>query len=393
VTDRRECTPIDRVLTMLTEEGFDGMANAMAILINEAMQLERDAWLGAAPYERTEDRRGHANGYKDKRVKTRVGVVDLRVPQVRDVEGGERFYPRSLERGTRSERALKAALGEMYIQGVSTRRVLKITQELCGFDVTSMDVSRAVKLLDEELGKWRTRELGRYEYIILDARYEKVRHDGSVRDCALLIAIGIDEKGKRSVLGTSVSLSEAEVHWREFLASLQDRGLHGVKMITSDDHSGLKAAITARFAGVLWQRCQVHLQRNAQGYVPKVELRKKIAEELRRIFRAADRIEAEAKLAIFVAKWAEKASKLATWAEENVPEGFAVFDLGLTTSQRRRLRTSNAIENLNQQVKRRTRVVRIFSNEEALLRLASAVLMEISEEWESGKRYLPRDDA
>jgi transposase-like protein len=380
-------------MSILTEEGFDGMANAMAIMMNAAMRLERDAWLGAAPYERTEDRRGHANGYKDKRMKSRAGVVDLLVPQVRDVEGGERFYPRSLKRGTRSERALKVALAEMYIQGVSTRRVLKITQELCGFDVTSMDVSRAMKELDEEFEKWRTRRLGCYEYVILDARYEKVRQDGSVRDCALLIAIGIDEKGKRSVLGTSVSLSEAEVHWRTFLASLQDRGLHGVKMITSDDHSGLKAAITARFAGVLWQRCQVHLQRNAQGYVPKVELRKKIAEELRRIFRAASRVEAEEKLAVFVAKWAETASKLATWAEENVPEGFAVFDLGLTTGQRRRLRTSNSIENLNQQVKRRTRVVRIFSNEAALLRLASAVLMEISEEWESGKRYLPRDDA
>ncbi len=393
MTDRRESTPIDRVMAILTEEGFGGMANAVAILINEAMKLERDVWLGAAPYERTEKRRGYANGFKDKRVKTRVGTIDLRVPQARDVEGGETFYPSSLERGTRSERALKSALAEMYIQGVSTRRVLKITQELCGFDVTSMDVSRAVQLLDEELEKWRTRELGRNEYVILDARYEKVRHDGSVRDCALLIAIGIDENGKRSVLGVSVSLSEAEVHWREFLASLQDRGLHGVKMITSDDHAGLKAAITARFAGVLWQRCQVHIQRNAQGYVPKVELRKKIAEELRRIFQAADRVEAEAKLAAFVAKWAEDASKLATWAEENVPEGFAVFDLGLTTSQRLRLRTSNSIENLNQQVKRRTRVVRIFSNEAALLRLASAVLMEISEDWESGKRYLPRDEA
>jgi len=380
-------------MAILTEEGFDGMANAVAILIDEAMKLERDVWLRAAPYERTAERRGYANGFKDKRVKTRVGEIGLRVPQARDVKGGERFYPSSLERGTRSERALKSALAEMYLQGVSTRRVLKITQELCGFDVTSMDVSRAVQLLDEELEKWRTRKLGRYEYVILDARYEKVRHDGSVRNCALLIAIGIDENGKRSVLGTSVSLSEAEIHWREFLASLQDRGLHGVKMITSDDHRGLKAAITARFAGVLWQRCQVHLQRNAQGYVPRVELRKKIAEELRRIFQAADRLEAEEKLSAFVTKWAKKASKLASWAEENVPEGFAVFDLGLTTSQRRRLRTSNSIENLNQQVKRRTRVVRIFSNEAALLRLASAVLMEISEDWESGKRYLPRDDA
>jgi len=392
VTHHDQRTPMSQALEALTDEGFGGMAEAIRVLMNEAMKLERSNFLEAEPHERTETRRGYANGFKPKRVNTRVGRVDLQVPQVRDVEGGESFYPRSLERGQRSERALRLAVAEMYVQGVSTRRVAEITEELCGLGVSSTDVSRAARLLDEELEKWRTRPLGCFPYIILDARYEKMRHGGSVRDCALFIAIGIDENGKRAVLGTSVGLSEAEVHWREFLTSLQERGLHGVKLITSDDHKGIKAALQARFTGVLWQRCQVHLQRNAQAYVPKVALRCKIAEELRQIFNAADRPEAEQKLKDFVKSWSEKAPKLAAWAEENVPEGFVVFDLGLTQSQRKKLRSSNSIENLNQQVKRRTRVARLFPNEASLLRLASAVLMEISEEWETGRRYLPGDD-
>ena len=391
MTHQEDRTPMDRVMTMLTEDGFGGMAKAIEILMNAAMEIERAQWLHAAPYERTEERRGYANGFKNKSVNTRAGQVDLNVPQVRDVKDGEHFYPKSLERGVRSERALKLAVAEMYVQGVSTRRVAKITEELCGFHVTSADVSRAAQLLDQELELWRTRPLGCFPYVILDARYEKVRHAGSVRSCALLTAIGIDEEGRRSVLGTSVSLSEAEVHWREFLTSLQERGLHGVRMFTSDGHSGLKAALNARFAGVLWQRCQFHLQQNAQKYVPKVALRRQVAEDLRAVFNAANRPEAERKLKDFVETWTERAPDLATWAEENVPESLTVLDLGLTEGQRRRLRTSNSMENLNQQIKRRTAVARLFANAESLLRLASAVLMEISEEWETGRRYLPKD--
>jgi putative transposase len=393
VTDHENRTPIDRVLTVLAEEGFDGMAQAIAVLLNEAMKLERSNFLGADLHERTAARRGHANGYKPKRVKTRVGSVSLQVPQVRDVEGGAGFYPQSLEKGQRSERALRLAVAEMYVQGVSTRRVAEITRELCGLDVSSTDVSRAAALLDQELEQWRTRPLGRYEVLVLDARYEKVRHGGSVRDCALLTAIGIDEHGKRAVLGTSVSLSEAEVHWREFLTSLQDRGLHGIKLAISDDHKGLRAALKARLAGVTWQRCQFHLQQNAQAYVPRKALKRQVAEGLRGIFNASDRVEAVRKLGEFVKAWRKPAPKLASWAEENIPEGLAVFDLELTEAQRKRLRTTNSLENLNQQIKRRTAVARLFPNEASLLRLASAVLMEISEEWETGRRYLPRDDA
>ncbi|MCP3957392.1 MAG: IS256 family transposase [bacterium] len=393
MTHREDLTPVDRALAALAEEGFDGMAEAIAVLMNEAMKLERNAFLGAEPHERAPERRGYANGFKPKSVKTRVGSVGLQIPQVRDVEYGAAFYPQSLERGQRSERALRLAIAEMYVQGVSTRRVSEITQELCGLDVSSTDVSRAAKLLDEELEKWRNRPLGRFPQVIVDARYEKVRHAGSVRDCALLVAIGIDGDGKRSVLGTSVSLSEAEVHWRTFLASLQDRGLHGVELIISDAHAGLGAARKARFAGVAWQRCQFHLQQNAQSYVPRKPYKRKVAEGLRGVFNAADRADAERKLLEFVAEWGKKAPELAAWAEENVGESLTVFDLGLTEAQRKRLRTSNSLENLNQQIKRRTRVARLFPNEESLLRLASAVLMEISEEWETGRRYLPRNDA
>lgn len=384
---------MDRVLAVLAEEGFDGMSQAITMLMNEAMKIERTNFLGASPHERTTERRGYANGYKPKRVKTRIGEVKLQVPQVRGVEDGEGFYPQSLEKGQRSERALRLAVAEMYVQGVSTRRVAEITQELCGLDVSSTDVSRAAALLDEELEQWRNRPLGRFEYLILDARYEKVRHGGAVRDCALLTAIGIDVDGKRCVLGTSVSLSEAEVHWRAFLASLQDRGLHGVELITSDSHKGLRAALRARFAGVTWQRCQFHLQQNAQAYVPRKSMKRDVASGIRNIFNAPDRAEAERQLAEFATKWREKAPKLASWAEENIPEGLAVFDLALTEAQRKRLRTSNSLENLNQQIKRRTAVARLFPNEASLLRLASAVLMEISEEWETGRRYLPQDDA
>ena len=258
-----DSTYLTQVLELLTENGFDGVAGALEILFNEAMKIERSEFLGAAPYERSDERRGHANGFKPKRVKTRVGEIELAIPQVRGVEG-ENFYPKSRERGARSERALKLAIAEMYVQGVSTRKVVDITRELCGLDVSSTQVSRAAQLLDEELATWRTRPLGAFPYLILDARYEKIRHGGSVVDCAVLMAIGVDETGHRSILGTSVSLSEAEVHWRGFLEELQERGLHGVRIITSDDHAGLGKALTSRFAGVPWQRCQFHLQQNGK---------------------------------------------------------------------------------------------------------------------------------
>lgn len=274
----------------------------------------------------------------------------------------------------------------MYVNGVSTRKVKNITRKLCGLDISSTQVSRASKLLDEELQKWRNRPLGEIPYLQVDARYEKVRHGGSVVDCAVLTAVGVREDGRRSILGTSVSLSEAEVHWREFIASLQERGMHGVVAVTSDDHKGIRAALRARMTGVLWQRCQFHLQQNAQKYVPRVSMRKEAAKEIRNIFNAPDRNEAEERLSRMVRKYRKKAPRLAEWAEENLPEGLTVFEL--PESHRRRLRTTNGLERVNEEIKRRTRVARLFPNEASLLRLVSAVLSEISEEWETGRRYL-----
>jgi len=380
-------TRLDAALELLTDHGFDGMAHVFELLLNEAMKLERDAYLGAGAYERTESRRGYANGYKPKHVRSRLGELDLAIPKTRDLDPGlEPFYPRALERGERSERALKLAVAEMYVQGVSTRKVTEVTRQLCGLDVSSSQVSRLAEALDEELETWRTRPLGECRYLLLDARYEKIRHGGHVTSCALLYAVGIDKDGKRSVLGVSVSLSEAEVHWRGFLRSLLERGLHGVKMITSDDHAGLRAAREAVFPGAAWQRCQFHLQQNAQGYVPRVDQRSAAAASIRSIFNAPDRVEAERLLAKAIDTWKEPAPALADWMEQNIPEGLTVF--ALPAKHRRRLRTSNLLERLSRELKRRTRVATLFPNEASLLRLASAVLAEVSEEWETGRVYI-----
>ena len=388
MTHEVDTSAIEQVVEVLIEEGPDGMARAFEILMNEAMRVERSRFLGAGPYERADARLGYGNGYKPKSVKSRVGGLRMAIPQVRDLPPGcEGFYPRSLERGLRSERALKVAVAEMYVQGVSTRRVQKITEKLCGLEVSSSEVSRAAALLDEELARWRSRPLGEMAYVTLDASYEKMRHGGCVVDCAVLLATGVRaDDGKRTVLGVSVSLSEAEVHWRKFLASLQERGLRGVKLVTSDDHKGLKAGLTARMPGVPWQRCQFHLQQNAQAYVPKVSMRREVAQGLRDVFNAPDRAEADRQLGLFVERYRAKAPSLAAWAEENVPEGLTVFML--PPYHRTRTRTTNGLENLNKEIKRRTRVARIFPNEASLLRLVTAVVAEISDEWEAAGVYL-----
>lgn len=382
MTHQTQPNAFDDLVELLAEHGFDGMAQAITILFNEAMKLERTESLGAALYERSEHRRGYANGYKPKTIRTRVGAITVNVPQARGVE----FYPSTLERGERSERALKLAVAEMYVQGVSTRKVAAITEELCGFQVSSTQVSRAAQLLDEELAQWRSRPLGETPYLILDARYEKIRHGGSVVDCAVLLAIGITPDGKRSVLGVSVSLSEAEVHWREFLASLGERGMHGVQLITSDDHAGLKAARKAVLPGIPWQRCQFHLHQNAMHYVPKVSMRKQVAADIRNVFDAPDRTAAERLLKQTLTKYQKSAPKLAAWLEENIPQGLTVF--AFPAAHRRRLRTTNMLERVNKEIKRRTRVATLFPNDDSLLRLVSAVLIEISEDWETGKVYL-----
>jgi putative transposase len=374
---------LNNVLQLLTEQGHDGFAEGLRILVNEAMRVERHHVLQAQPYERTDTRLGYANGYKPKTLASRVGPITFRVPQVR---GETAFYPSALEKGIRSEQALKLAMAEMYVQGVSTRKVSAIVEELCGTSVSSAQVSDCAKLLDAELQKWRDRLLGAYPYLMFDARYEKVRHDGQLRDCAVLIALGITPTGQRSLLGVSVALSEAEVHWRAFFHSLVQRGLCGIQFIVSDDHPGMAAARKAVFGAVPWQRCQFHLQQNAQAYVPRLEQRKEVAHAIRSVFDSPSHPAAEIRLKEIVAHYAKSTPKLSAWMEENLPQGLTVFALPL--AHQKRLRTSNGLERVNQELKRRTRVARVFPNEASLLRLVSALLAETSDEWESGKIYL-----
>jgi putative transposase len=373
---------LDCVMEIINREGLDGLSQAVEIILNEAMKVERSQHLKAVPYERTEDRMGYANGFKPKQIKSRVGQLNVNVPQVRESD----FYPSSLEKGMRSERALRAALAEMYVTGVSTRKVEKITQKLCGVSVTSSDVSRATKLLDEEMTQWRERALGACKYVYFDARYEKRQEKGCILDMAVLTAIGVNDKGKREILGVSVSASEAEVHWRDFFSSLIKRGLHGIELIISDAHEGLKAARKKVFPGVRWQRCQFHLQQNAQAYVPKVGMRKEVASDIRAVFNAPNENEARRFLNMAVEKYKQAAPKLSHWMEANIPEGLVVFQF--PEEHRKKIRTTNGLERVNREIYRRTRVVSIFPNDEACLRLVSAILMEIHQDWATERKYL-----
>jgi transposase-like protein len=382
MTYQSDSTLSAQLLEQLSSQGLDALPELFRILINSAMLLERQKFLGAAPHERTENRTGYANGYKDKTLDLRVGRTTVQVPQVRDGN----FYPQCLEKGTRSERALKLALAEMYVQGVSTRKVAAITEQLCGFEVSSTQVSRAAQEMDATLQAWRERPLGEYAYLYLDARYEKVRRNGLVQRAAVLIAVGIGLDGKRTVLGVSVALSEHEVHWRGFLQSLVARGLRGVRLVISDAHEGLQAAIRAVLGGVPWQRCQFHLQQNASKYVPKLEMKAMVAADIRAVFNAPDRDEADALLRRMVQKYEPTAPKLAAWMEENLPEGLTVF--AFPAAHRRLLRTTNGLERVNRELRRRSRVASIFPNEASCLRLMSAVLMETSDDWQTDKAYL-----
>ena len=372
-------TTVEAVLEHLIEHGPSDLATVFARAFELAMQIERERFLGAGLYERTPERQGYANGYKPKRIDTPAGTVTVGVPKTAG-HGGDPFYPQSLERGRRSVRAVMLAVAEMYIKGVSTREAEAVMREFGIESLSSSQVSRAAKLLDEELEAWRNRPLGEIRYLILDARYEKMRHGGIVRDAAVLSAIGIGPDERRRVLGVSVALSEAEVHWRAFLESLVARGMRGVAFIVSDDHAGLRAARRAVLGGATWQRCQFHIARNAIHHAPNLAIRKRIGAELRTVWNADTLVKAETALAELVTSYRDKAPKLAAWLEENVPEALAVFTL--PENHRRRLRTSNPMERaVQQELKRRTVKVRVFPNEAALERLVSAVLVEIDDKW------------
>lgn len=382
ISDHLKDTLIEEIVKGLIGQGSEGLKPALELLMNAAMKIERDQCLGASSYERTEARQGYANGYKPKELQTRMGALELKVPKVR----GLPFYPQSLERGTRSEKALKVAIAQMYLEGVSTRKVQDITEKLCGFEISSTQVSRVTQELDEQFDQFRNRPIGEICYLIIDAIYLKVRHNGSVIDMAILLAYGINLEGTREILGASASLSEAEVHWREFLKHLQSRGMHGVRLIISDDHAGLGSARRAVFPSVPWQRCQFHFAQNAQSYAPKKSMKGEIAETMREIFGSSTIELARAAVRRAVEKYSKKAPEFAKWLEDNIEEGLTVYQF--PKEHWRKLRTSNGIERVNKEIRRRTRVAVLFPNSASALRLVTGVIMEIHEEWATVKKYL-----
>jgi transposase-like protein len=353
-------------------------------VLQEMLEAEMTEHIGAAPYERSATRTGHRNGYKPRTLRTRVGTLNLLVPQ--DREGN--FSTRLFSRYQRNEKALCLALMEMYVEGVSTRKVKEVTEELCGTTFSKSLVSSLAGSLDAELEAWRDRRLEAeaYPYVFVDARYEKVRADGRVVSQGVLIVSGVRDDGFREILAVDVSDTESEAIYQELFRSLKRRGLSGVQLVVSEDHEGLKSAIARHFQGASHQRCQVHYARNLLGMVGHAR-RKELASDLRTIFAALNRKQALTIAASVAEKWRRKDNeKVAEHLEEHIEECLSC--LAFPESHRRRIRTTNGLERLNQEIKRRSRVVRIFPNERSCLRLVSALAVEQSEEWITGRRYL-----
>jgi putative transposase len=382
ISNKTNKAHINEVLEDFANNGINQLKESLERLFNQLMLAEREEAVKAAPYERTDERKGYCNGFKEKKLLTRSGQLELSVPQVRDMS----FYPTCLQKGERVEQALKVALAEAYVQGVSTRRMKALTEELCGKEISSTQVSRFAEVLDEEVKKFRERSLGSYRYLYLDADYEKVRYEGSVRSLAVLKAVGVNEEGVREIVGISCGLSEAEVHWREFLEGLIKRGLHGIELVISDDHRGLKNARQAIFPSVKWQRCLFHLAQNASAYAPSVSMRKEVCVSVREIYQAMDGNEAEMRLKRILDRFKSRAGKFCEWLEEHFTEGLAFFDF--PKEHWKKIRTVNVVERINQEQKRRTRVVRLFPSVASCERLVITIAMRIHEEWASGKKYL-----
>ena len=353
-------------------------------VLQEMLEAEMTEHVGAAPYERTHKRTGQRNGYKPRALRTRVGTLNLSIPQ--DREGT--FSTRLFSRYQRNEKALVLALMEMYVEGVSTRKVKDITEELCGTSFSKSLVSHLAGQLDAELEAWRSRPLEGegYPYLFVDARYEKARANGRVVSQGVLIVCAVRGDGMREILAVEVADTESEATYHELFRSLKRRGLKGVELVVSDDHEGLKSAIERHFQGASWQRCQVHYARNLLGMVGHAR-RKELGADLRAIFAAAGRAQALAMTSEIARKWrGEGYEKIAEHLEEHIEE--CLTCLALPESHQRRIRTTNGLERLNQEIKRRTRVVRIFPNPQACLRLVTALCVEQSEEWVTGRRYL-----
>jgi transposase-like protein len=358
-------------------------------MVQEAMQavmeMEMAECLQAGRYERSEERTGYRSGYYRRRLVTRVGTISLRVPQDRSGH----FSTQVFEQYQRSEKALVAALAQMYVQGVSTRKVAAITEELCGHEFSASSISEITRRLDEQLQQFSQRALGEeFPYVILDARYERVREDGLIVSRAVLVALGIDWEGRRQVLAVEYAQRESQNSWKEFLLGLKQRGLHGVRLVVSDDHPGLKRAVREVLSEAWWQRCYVHFLRNALDYLPR-KADDDCLQELRWMYERRDLEEARRDLKGWLEKWAAKYPKLCQWVEADIEETWTYYRLPL--AHHKHLKSTNLLERFNQEIKRRTLVVRIFPNESSCLRLVRAIAAETHEEWMEGSRYLNMD--
>lgn len=363
-------------------EDRDLLKSIVAEALQQTLEAEMDETLGAEKSERTTNRVGYRSGYYGRTLVTRVGKIELRVPQ--DRQG--RFRTEVFERYQRSEKALTAAMMQMYLQGVSTRKVKAITEELCGHEFSSASISRIVAALDEELEQFSRRRLEEdYPYLVLDARYEKVREHGSVRSQAVLIAIGIDWEGRRNVLAVEVANRESASSWKDFLSGLRERGLHGVQFAVSDDHPGLKRAIREALPEADWQRCYVHFLRNALDYLPR-KANDDCLTELRWLYDRRNLDEARRDLAAWLGKWTARYPKLCSWVEENIEETLSFYRL--PREHHKNLKSTNMLERIMEEIKRRTLVVRIFPNTASCLRLVRALAVEMHENWIEAIRYL-----
>ena len=364
--------------------GEDFLRGLVERVLQQVLDTEMTSFLGAEVYERTGGRRGWRNGFKPRTLKTRVGTLELRVPKDRDGQ----FQTELFERYQRSEKALVLSMLEMYVFGVSTRKVTAITEALCGLEVSKSQVSALTARLDAEIDAWRRRPLSKpYPYLIVDARYEKVRRGGQIVSVGVLIVVGIDAEGYREVLGVWVFDSESEASWGVVFRELKERGLQGVSYVVSDDHAGMVRAIERHFQGAVWQRCQVHFLRNALALCSQQQ-RPQVVRLMKTITEAATREAAKTALGAAIADLETKAPKVARLLEEHGEEMLAVY--ALPEAHQKRMRTTNMLERQNEELKRRTRVVRIFPNEQSLLRLVAALLMETNQEWME-RKYLNMD--
>jgi len=360
-----------------------GVAALLESVLNQILQAQATEQLQAEPYERTDERKGYRNGTRPHQLTTRVGTITLRVPRFRNGQ----FSTEMFARYQRSEQALVLTLMEMVINGVSTRKVSQITEELCGSEFSKSTVSDLCKKLDPVVNAWNNRDLRdvHYPFVLVDALVLKVREDGRVRSRGVMIAVGINTEGYREVLGLVLGDRESEASWREFFSWLKDRNLRGVELVVSDDHKGLVKAIRTHFQGVTWQRCQTHFMRNIIDATPK-SLRDELYPHLRAILDAPNIDAARLLLNQTLGVFEKKAPKAMQVLEMGFDDATAV--LVLPEKYRRRLRTTNAVERLNEEIRRRERVIRIFPNRESVVRLIGALLMELDDKWTTGKKYL-----